>query len=93
MTNPILTDAIIRLGRLIIAAVLVALGAAVLNVDLTLGVKGVFDYAVQVAWVAVIHTVTEFLRTYFGSQAAATAKPRAGALRARAKTAWDYLPI
>lgn len=91
--TPVITDAIIRLGRLLVAAVLVALGAGVLNVDLTLGLHGVLTYLAQIAWVAVVHTVTEFLRTYFGQQAIVTTTNRAGALRARAKTWLDYLPV
>jgi hypothetical protein len=93
--SPLLTDAIIRFVRIVIAAALVALGAAVLNVDLTLGLHGVGQFFLEAVATAVIHAATEFARTYFGTQLPVTpsGKPKAGALRVRVKTKWDWLPI
>ncbi len=94
--NSFITDTIIRFSRIVISAGLVALADGLLNVDLTLGLKGAAGALGVVVITAVIHAATEFARTFFGSQVPVTSKSKAklaGALRARAKTVWDYLPI
>lgn len=92
--NSFITDTIIRFARIVISAGLVALADGLLNVDLTLGLKGAAGALGVVVITAVIHAATEFARSFFGSQVPVTSKVKlAGALRARAKTVWDYLPI